>query len=246
MSGADLSSVDTIEIVSAVLGSKDEAMLSSSLREATRRCGFEMFMIAVETRNPVGVSTRFVSSNYPDAWQQIYTTGNYAETDPTVTHCQSRTEPMLWTESAFKNVGALPLLEEARSHGIVHGVSVPTHERINTKSMLSLARDAPLNNDPRELVSLVAAAQVLASCAHFAASRIQSAKLRQSWSPSLTPQERCCLRWAAQGKTSWETGQIMNISEPTVIFHLRNTMKKLNVSNRAQALVAAIWLGLMD
>jgi LuxR family transcriptional activator of bioluminescence operon len=61
----------------------------------------------------------------------------------------------------------------------------------------------------------------------------------------LTPRERECLLWAAEGKTSWETAQILGISERTVIFHLRNVTEKLNVSSRQQAIARAISQGLI-
>ncbi|MCA8967776.1 MAG: helix-turn-helix transcriptional regulator, partial [Planctomycetes bacterium] len=56
----------------------------------------------------------------------------------------------------------------------------------------------------------------------------------------LTDREKECLTWAAEGKTTWETSQILGISERTVIFHLKNVAQKLNVSNRSQAVARAV------
>src|ERR1700682_4923186 len=53
----------------------------------------------------------------------------------------------------------------------------------------------------------------------------------------LTLKEKECLRWCKEGKTNWEIGEIMSISEKTVEFHLSNTIKKLGVSNRITAVV---------
>jgi transposase-like protein len=36
----------------------------------------------------------------------------------------------------------------------------------------------------------------------------------------LSPREAQCLQWASEGKSAWETGQIMGISHHTVAFHL--------------------------
>ena len=41
-------------------------------------------------------------------------------------------------------------------------------------------------------------------------------------------------------KSAWETGQILNISERTVIFLLQNAAEKLQVSNRPQAVARAV------
>lgn len=62
----------------------------------------------------------------------------------------------------------------------------------------------------------------------------------------LTSKETECLRWCKEGKTNWEIGEIMSISEKTVEFHLSNTTKKLGVSNRITAVVRGIQLGLIS
>ncbi|WP_083981830.1 helix-turn-helix transcriptional regulator [Arsukibacterium ikkense] len=52
----------------------------------------------------------------------------------------------------------------------------------------------------------------------------------------LTKRELECLNWAAAGKTSWEIGHILGISERTVNFHIGNCMQKTNSANRQQAI----------
>ncbi|WP_342617527.1 XrtB/PEP-CTERM-associated transcriptional regulator EpsA [Rhodoferax sp. GW822-FHT02A01] len=43
------------------------------------------------------------------------------------------------------------------------------------------------------------------------------------------------LHWIKNGKTNLEISQILEISQPTVKCHVQNIMRKLNVTNRAQA-----------
>jgi DNA-binding CsgD family transcriptional regulator len=43
------------------------------------------------------------------------------------------------------------------------------------------------------------------------------------------------LHWVKNGKTNQEISQILEISQPTVKSHVQNIMRKLNVTNRAQA-----------
>lgn len=52
---------------------------------------------------------------------------------------------------------------------------------------------------------------------------------------ALTVQEAKVMRWVVEGKTSWEVGMILSISERTVKFHLANIYAKLKVVNRVQA-----------
>ncbi|MBF0622131.1 MAG: helix-turn-helix transcriptional regulator [Magnetococcales bacterium] len=56
----------------------------------------------------------------------------------------------------------------------------------------------------------------------------------------LTPREKECLRWAAEGKSSWEIGMILTISERTAINHLQNAGRKLQATNRVQAVARAV------
>ena len=67
-----------------------------------------------------------------------------------------------------------------------------------------------------------------------------------SGSPHLTPRERECLLWTAHGKTAWEIGQILGISDGTVVFHLKNATRKFNVFTKYHAVVKAIMLGLIS
>lgn len=56
----------------------------------------------------------------------------------------------------------------------------------------------------------------------------------------LTAREHDCLYWAAQGKTSWEIGCILGISERTANFHIANLCDKLDVRTRQAAITAAM------
>lgn len=59
----------------------------------------------------------------------------------------------------------------------------------------------------------------------------------------LTRREIQCLKWAAAGKTDAEIGDIVQISLPTVRFHITNASRKLDVNGRSQAVHRAATLG---
>lgn len=62
---------------------------------------------------------------------------------------------------------------------------------------------------------------------------------------SLTSREIECLKWSADGKTAWETGQILSVTERTVTFHLRNATEKLGAGNCRQAVARAVYIGII-
>ena len=88
-----------------------------------------------------------------------------------------------------------------------------------------------------------------AACQQFYASFIG---LEQKSVPSaqdgvtLTEREKEVLKWCAQGKTTWEIGVILGLSEAGVLFHLRNVMKKFNTSSRVYAVMQAVRFGLIQ
>ena len=57
---------------------------------------------------------------------------------------------------------------------------------------------------------------------------------------SLTEREIEILKWLTEGKSSWDIGKILSISERTVKFHVNNICVKLNAVNRTHAVAKAI------
>ena len=72
---------------------------------------------------------------------------------------------------------------------------------------------------------------------HTALAHVMTTKEKTSQHPLLTPRETDILSWLYLGKTNWEIGQIIGISEKTVKNNLYVIYQKLNVANRTQALI---------
>jgi DNA-binding CsgD family transcriptional regulator len=62
---------------------------------------------------------------------------------------------------------------------------------------------------------------------------------------SLTPREREVLTWVAQGKSAWEIGGILSIAKRTVDEHVQTATRKLDATNRVQAVAIAMREGLI-
>lgn len=62
---------------------------------------------------------------------------------------------------------------------------------------------------------------------------------------SLSARELEVLRWTADGKTAWELGRILGISEQTVARHVGGAVQKLGCVNKVQTVVKALRLGLL-
>jgi len=239
-----VTAVLSLEDISAVMDAESETELLDLVKTAALALGFEQFMLGVEVSRPLIKPLRHAISGYPLRWQRIYAERDFIWKDPTVSHCQMSLEPLVWSEQMYSD-GSRELWEESKKYGILHGLSVPIHEREGVKSMFSLARDQSIDKDQRELEEMLAGARVLASCAHFAMTKLIVPGLVRARDPQLTRRERECLIWAAKGKTAFEIGMILHIAETTAVFHLNNVIRKFNVANRTQAIAVGVAMGLV-
>jgi LuxR family quorum sensing-dependent transcriptional regulator len=62
----------------------------------------------------------------------------------------------------------------------------------------------------------------------------------------LTSREREVLAWSAQGKSAWEIGEILCLTQRTINEHAQTAMRKLGATNRTQAVALAIRQRLFD
>jgi len=74
--------------------------------------------------------------------------------------------------------------------------------------------------------------QLLAQVSH---QRCRALLSQPALRPALTAREMECLRWVAAGKTDWDIGCILGISQATVHYHIENAKRKLDCRTRAQA-----------
>jgi DNA-binding CsgD family transcriptional regulator len=68
-------------------------------------------------------------------------------------------------------------------------------------------------------------------------------------SPDKTPisdREHECLRWAAAGKTTGEVAAILGLSQETVRVYFKRAMRKLDATNRTQAVARAFGAGYLS
>ncbi|WFU20632.1 helix-turn-helix transcriptional regulator [Bradyrhizobium sp. CB3481] len=56
----------------------------------------------------------------------------------------------------------------------------------------------------------------------------------------LSERETECLRFAAEGRSSWSIGKELRISEHTINFHIKNARQKIGVRTRVQGILKAV------
>lgn len=238
-------------------GAGSTADIAQRLQALLQRLGFDRFSY-VHARPPVGKRIRsFVPvaspsgnlvheflATLPEAWIDHYLAHDYGDLDPTFPGALTRVLPFRWRDIAARNDltgGQRRVLNEARDHGVAHGGTVPIHGPDSGLSMLNVVCD-----DERQFEEAFQAGYrdlIWVAVNTHEAFLALNEDAAEPGRVHLTDRERDCLLWTARGKTAWEVGQILAISEETVLFHLKNATRKLDVFSKHHAVVKAIVQG---
>jgi LuxR family transcriptional regulator, quorum-sensing system regulator SolR len=214
----------------------------SRIAARANELGFAFCTHGLRLPVPITRPRTVMHSNYPPAWLQRYQERNYMEIDPTVAHGMRSSAPIIWTDSFF--VDTPQLWEEAKSHGLRHGWAQSRRDPEGTYSLLVLARSEPAI-DAKELSEITPHMQWLLHTSHEAMKASCKDPTLEQPTVVLSDREIDVLRWTAEGKTSAEIAEILNISERTVNFHVNSVVSKLGACNKTSAAVRAAMLGLL-
>lgn len=239
----------SLRVLCAAVDAMERATNSDELRvemdKFAREMGFENFTYVLSINVPSLKPQQYVLNGYPKEWLERYLSKGYFKVDPLIRYMQNTTLPAIWNDQMFHDGKSKEFWEEARAFGLDGGVSFSVHEMLGVRGVFSIARDKPLDLRGMDLAALVGRGQMFASLLHHAVVRLELPKLLPEQSTVLTAREQECLKWSAEGKTAWEIGQILNITERTAVFHINNVIQKLGAANKTQAIVRAVALKLV-
>jgi DNA-binding CsgD family transcriptional regulator len=217
--------------------------ITAMCAERCSELGFDAFIYALRIPTAFSESRLAFLNGYPDGWVDHYMAGAYYEHDPVIAHCSRSLVPVEWRQVTERAPApARRVMDEATEFGLRAGVSMPIHSPYGELGILSFALDAPDARARETCAHAMPYVQMLAGYLHESVRRVFELN-DPVGRPQLTARERECLRWAADGKTSWEIGQLLNMAERTVNFHLNNAMIKLDVCNRQHAVAKAVMNG---
>ncbi|MBA3625018.1 MAG: autoinducer binding domain-containing protein [Methylibium sp.] len=165
--------------------------------------------------------------------------------DPVMQHCKRHSVPIIWDQGTYVSAGQGALWEIQARYGYRAGICLALHMPDGRHFMLGVDRDQALPNDRTEVTRIVADLQLFAVHAQDTAMRVLVPERLQPERPKLTPRELDSLRWTMEGKTAWEVGAVLGITERTAVLHVSNAMHKLGCNNKHQAVLKALRLGLI-
>jgi DNA-binding CsgD family transcriptional regulator len=174
----------------------------------------------------------------PPGWESLYSERRFSDANFIIRMSRRRLESFRWSEAPLRP-DELAFRQALVDFGAVDGVAVPVHGPAGYLGLTSLAFRDLEALAPRERDAIATAALVL----HLRMQRLSPATL-PTHAP-LSPRERDCLAFVAEGRPDWEIGEILSLAETTVLTHIQNARRKLGARTRAHAVALAVAGGLI-
>ena len=230
---------------SEVLTSRNRDEFEGELVAFTRRLGFDTVAATIVIDHLLGEAEFITIDNTPRAYKQTFQNPENGRRDPVMQHCKRQSVPIIWDQTTYVQKGMGEMWEEQARFGISNGICLALHMPEGRHFILGVERDRPVPVDAGELTRVVADLQLFAVYAQDAALRILTPGAADPALPSLSPRELESLRWTMEGKTAWEVGNMLGITERTAALHVNNASHKLGCVNKHQAVLKALRLGLL-
>lgn len=179
-----------------------------------------------------------IMGQWPAEWAERYFRRQYVQSDPTIAHARVGTDPLDWRDIVVEGKGRR-IMDEAKEFGLREGLTIPQYTLDGLKIGISFSGER-IDPSPQGRMALL----FLGALA-TAKAVVLARPVTEEPAVTLTPRERECLLWLAEGKTDWEIGAILGISQRTVATHVERLRGKLGAATRAHAAVTALRLGLL-
>jgi DNA-binding CsgD family transcriptional regulator len=185
-------------------------------------------------------------STYDENYTAIYMRDYSPLKDRAFHLCFSRLLPLDWEEARNKDETVQNIHEVAESFGIGrHGISIPIREPGVGDAMFSVnfeCDDREWNDIRKDIATEL---HLFAHYYHHRMKKVVAAR-PASAEFDLSPREREVLQWAAEGKTAWETAQLLKLSESAVNLYSAKAMNKLRARTKTQAVAIAVRYSMLN
>lgn len=191
--------------------------------------------------------------NLPRDMASIWCDEGYYQIDPVQQLAFRSSAPFVWCYRSngrtrlnrFLGDCHAPVIDYVHDSRITSGMTVPVHLPDGAcATVTGICQDAA-DDFEREAGEVLAAFGLFAHVMHEALQRLFDDGQRRSRGVQLTPRERECVRFSADGLSAKAISARIDRAVPTVEMHLKSAARKLGARNRAQLIARAAHYGLL-
>jgi len=229
-----------------VADSADMQTLEARLVRFANELGFGIIAGALILERGPGRMSSFPFGNIPEPYRAVFENHDRNKRDPVMQRLKRLSAPFVYDQSMYVNEDAGDIWEVQALFGFKTGIAMALHLPGGKHFLMGVDRDEPLPGDEARLTRMMADLQLLAVHAQETTIRLlMPESVEVQYLPRLTERELEILKWTAEGKSAWAVGQILNISEHNVKYHVKRILIKLAVGSKHQAAAKAKALGLI-
>ncbi len=179
-------------------------------------------------------------STYHQDYMAIYMRDYTPVKDRAFNVCFSRLLPLDWDDVRTTDETVQHIHEVAEQYGVGrHGISIPIREQGVGDAMFSVNFECDDRHWNEVRQGLVSRLHLFAHYYHLRMKEVIAARPATA-EYDLSPREREVLKWAADGKTAWETAQLLGVSERAIRLYTENAITKLRAKTKTQAVAIAV------
>ncbi len=224
----------------------DMPTLESRLVRFANDLGFGIISGALVVEHGATRVSSFPFGNIPEAYKSTSESVERGQRDPVMRRLKRLSTPFVYDQNMYVDEDAADIWEVQAFFGYKTGIAMALHLPGGRHFIMGVDRDQPLPQDDAQLTRMMADLQLLAVHAQETTLRLLVPDAADvQYLPKLTEREIEILKWTAEGKSAWAVGQILNISEHNVKYHIKRILTKLAVGSKHQAAAKARTFGLI-
>ena len=223
-------------------------------REVRRDNFFNELRTAYGLNNVAYLGINLPSPNYQDYyfhatynqdWISHYQTQNYVAIDPIVRRGLLGLMPIDWSDATGLTVEQKKLFHEAADFRVGNrGLTFPVRGLSGESAIFSVTAEMSQHDWDRFKLRFLRHLRIAGDVFHQSVLGKVGGNTTTT-EVTLSPRERECLRWCAEGKTRDDVASILGVSPRVVKFHLEGARHKLKCLNTAHTIATAILRGLI-
>ena len=229
-----IGAIDAIEVA------KDKHALLDVTSSFLKRYGVKHVTMGL-IMNPALVAddvTQLGVSNFPDDFFDLWVQDNLIMHDPILTYAVRSKSAFEWSDAYMHATRyGRQVMDAGADVGLLEGLVVPVFAPDQPTGMVSLALEERLTDPTVKATLEVPIIHAFNCLLDFIEPDLMPEKVE------LTLREIDVLHYVAAGKTNWEVGKVLGISENTVKKILQKVLAKYHTSSRTHAVTLAIRQG---
>ena len=226
----------TSDFLNSVLGADDPQHCICAFQKLINQLGYEFMIVSGLPSYDDNPRALVALDAWPTGWLDRFEQEKYFLDDPVCRMASQSSRPFLWSEaraSCERTAKRRTIEAEAIEYGLRDGFVMPFASKTNWQTVVSIASRDRIELDLESQGDLYLASAFLCSALDV----LMEGSQRRI---TLSAREQEVLQWAAHGKTVWETGRILSISEKTVEHHMARIRGKLGASTVAHAVAKGL------